>query len=280
MSNYKQVSLVIATYNSIEMLETTLTENIGSGFGTIIIIDGESSDTTAEVVKRYQQRLPGLIEFYQIPRKGLANARNYGTSKVQTALSMHAGPDNIISAEVIASMLSKLDTYDLVSCQTRRIETHGYLGKAHNLYKKRFAPGIQSVVGTPYIGRTKMFLTFPFNEGMLNSDDTELEQRLIEAGKSIYRTDAVCLEIGFETLSDIMERWLRWGRGDALFYHTQKMRWTLRRKIQSWLHPFKAEIIDCWRVLSLREFIFVLPFISMVMSMRYMGWFRYEITGR
>ncbi len=280
--NVKQITLVIATYNSAEMLKISLAENHRTGFGAIVIVDGESNDATGEVVERFQRLHPGVTSYYRIPRLGLANARNFGTSKVQTAMAMHAGPDNIILREATEAMFGELDRYDLVSCQTRRLETRGrgYLGKAHNLYKKRFAPGVQSVVGTPYIGRTEMFSAFPFNEKMLNSDDTELEHRLTEQGKQIYRTDAVCYEIGFETPSDLVERWLRWGRGDALFYRTQRSRWSLKRKMQSWLHPFKAEIVDCWRALTLPEFIYVLPFIVSVMTLRYIGWFRYETTGR
>lgn len=278
--NFQEISLVIASYNSVDMLNTTLAENLQTGFGAIIIVDGESSDSTAEVVKRFQQLNPGMISFFQIPRRGLANARNFGTSKVRTTVTMHAGPDNIIPREATASMYRELNRYDLISCQTRRVETRGYLGTAHNIYKKRFASGVQSVVGTPYLGRTEMFFAFPYNENMLNSDDTELEQRLAEAGKGIYRTEAICHEIGFETPTDILERWLRWGRGDALFYRTQKMRWSLKRKFRSWLHPFKAEIIDCWRILTLKEFIYVLPFIVAVTALRYTGWLRYIITGR
>lgn len=275
-----KVSLVIAAHNSAEMLQKSLQENLQTGFAAIIIVDGESSDYTKKEVKNLQGQYPNVLKFYQIPLRGLANARNFGTSKVETALVMHAGPDNILSPETVKMMLEEIDTYDLVSCQTRRIESSGYLGRVHNIYKKRYVPGVQPVVGTPYLGRTALFREFPFNEEMLNSDDAEFGQRLTDARRMIFRTSAICQEIGFERLADIVERWIRWGRGDALFYRSQKMRWFLGRKIRSWLHPFKAEILDCFRILTLREFIYVSPFLLLVMLLRYLGWIRFVILGK
>lgn len=275
-----KVSLVIATYNSAEMLERSLPDNLKVGFSAIVIVDGQSSDSTKEKVKAFQDKYPNMIKFYQIPRRGLANARNFGTVQVETDLAMHAGPDNILSPETIKAMLRDLDNYDLVSCQTQRVDNSGYLGTTHNIYKKRYTPGPQPVVGTPYLGRTELFRQFPFNEKMLNSDDTELGQRLMDAGKNIFRSSAICQEIGFEKFCDIVERWIRWGRGDALFYRSQKIRWSLGRKIRSWLHPFKAEFLDCFRTLTLLEFIYVFPFLLLVMFLRYLGWVRFVIRGK
>ncbi len=262
------------------MLEEALRKNLQTGFGAIIIVDGESTDRTEEVIENLQGQYPDVLKFYQTPLRGLASARNFGTSKVETTLAMHAGPDNILPPETVKVMIEEIGRCDLVSCQTRRVETSGYLGTAHIIYKKRYTPGVQPVVGTPYLGRMAVFLEFPFNEEMLNSDDTEFCQRLTDAGKKIFRANVICLEIGFEKLADIVERWLRWGRGDALFYRSQKMRWSLWRKVRSWLHPFKAEILDCFRILTLQEFLYVFPFLMLVMPLRYLGWMRFVILGK
>ena len=273
------ISLIIATYNSAEMLRISLRENLRSGFAAIIIVDGESKDATQQHVKDLQAQHPGVIRFYQVPKRGLANARNFGTLQVETEILMHAGPDNIIPAETIKMMVKDLAGYDLVSCQTRRVEGSGYLGQAHNIYKKRYSPGPQRVVGTPYLGRTVLFREFLFNEKMLNSDDTELCQRLTDAGKTIFRDSVICQEIGFEGLADIIERWTRWGRGDALFYRSQQARWSLGRKLCSWLHPFKAEVVDCFKVLFVAEFLYIMPFLLFVLCLRYWGWIRFVIFG-
>lgn len=276
----KDISLVIATYNSADILKNSIVENLKINFGAIIIIDGESTDDTKEIVQKYKIQYPNLIQFYQIPKRGLANARNFGTSKVKTLMAMHAGPDNVLPLDTVKQILKDALMYDWVSCQTRRLSSMGYLNKAHNISKKRFAPGVQSVVGTPYLAATSLFKKFPFNEKMLNSDDTEVCQRLELAGKKIFRSQAICLEIGFEGLADIAERWLRWGRGDALFYEQNKNNWNLARKIKSWCRPFIAELVESAFFLSVKEFLFVLPFLIMVCFLRFAGWLRYISVKR
>lgn len=274
-------TLVLACYQSGHILGQTLKENIEAGFSKIVIIDGESNDGTQQIVKDLAVANPGRIEFFRCPKLGLANARNIGTSKVNTPFTMHAGPDNIIPKETLKKMFDLCLAYDLVSCQTATIgKKISYFERAHKIYKKRFKPGLQPVVGTPYIAKTSLFKTHLFNEKMLNSDDTELCERLAKKGKAIYRSDAECLETGFNKLPNIIERWMRWGRGDALFYKSKKNDWTLSRKIKSCLHPFKAEIFDPWNALSVPETFFCLPFLILVTTLRYSGWIRYLVLKK
>ena len=173
-----------------------------------------------------------------------------------------------------------MNTYDLVSCQTRIYQVVNYLDRAHDFYKQRYMVGPHEVVGTPYLARTSLYQEFPFNERMLNSDDTEFCQRLIDHSKRIYRTADICYEIGFNTLPNIVERWLRWGRGDALFYNTMKHRWNLWRKIQSWCHPLDVELAVPFKILPLWQFLYTLPLLVLVVILRYLGWFKYCLLKR
>lgn len=154
-------------------------------------------------------------------------------------------------------------------------DSRRHLEKAHNSYKKRYRVGVQDVVGTPYAARTTLFQKFPFNERMLNSDDTEFCLRLRQAQKSIYRSTVVCYETGFNGLLDIVERWMRWGRGDSLFHHEMKQQWTLSRKIRSWLHPFKAEILTPKEALTSLEYLYIFPFLIITLNLRYLGRLKY-----
>lgn len=269
------VTLVLAAYNSGAILENTLERNMASGFDRVVVIDGMSSDGTAEVVSRVQQKFPGRVELHAFPKKGLANARNRGSALATTDLIMHAGPDNHIPAETLQAMREQLGAYDLVSCQTKLRTHEAYSGRAHDLYKRRYAPGEQAVVGTPYLGAKSLFQEFPFDERMLNSDDTDLCQRLTARGKRIFRVEAFCHESGFESMASIVERWSRWGRGDALFYRKMSPHWSLRRKAVSVLHPLQAELCSTYKVLSVGEFLYGLPFFTMLCMLRYYGWLRY-----
>ena len=63
--------------------------------------------------------------------------------------------------------------------------------------------GVQTVVGTPYLGKTSLFRDFLFNDRMLNSDDTEFCHRLGNHGKMVYRSSDLCYEIFQNHISPI-----------------------------------------------------------------------------
>ena len=172
--NITDISLVIACYNSGSILDRTLIENCKLPFGEILLVDGGSADHTEQVVARCSEKMNRKIPLHRCPKKGLANARNIGTNLSQSAIVLHAGPDNFFTREGLEAMLLLLNRYDLVSCQTRHADQSRYFERIQDLYKRRLKPGLQEVVGTPYLGRRELFEQFPFNERMLNSDDTEL----------------------------------------------------------------------------------------------------------
>lgn len=276
----RDVTLVVAAFNSADMLEKSLKYNLGSGFGQIVVVDGESTDRTRLMVGVLQREYPNRIVFLTRPKKGLADARNAGNDLADSAYIMHAGPDNLIPRDTLESMKKALDKYDLVSCQTRIHHVRGYFDHAHNLYKKRFRQGVRSVVGTPYIARKGLFTEFPFDVGMLNSDDTELCERLTRAGKTIYRCRDICYESGFDDLASMRERWTRWGRGDCLFYEKMKNQWSLPRRILSMMRPLIAELIEPSDVLNFRQYFTVLPFLLYGCGLRYYGWIRHALKIR
>lgn len=274
------VDLVIASFNSEALLRDTLVKNLDAGFAHIIIVDGESTDGSCDFVNQIAGSHPGRILFVEAPKRGLANARNIGSRHTSSPYVMHAGPDNILDAHVVNSMLALLRDYSVVSCMTRREEEKGYLSRAHAIYKKRFAPGEFSCVGTPYIAKRELYLSFPFDEAMLNSDDTVFCDDVIQSGGRIYRSNAVCLEAGFDRFQDIVERWLRWGRGDALVYEKNKKDWSFLRRVRSWLHAAEAELVAPFKYTTVSEYIMVFPFLSLCCGLRFFGWWRYAVKKK
>lgn len=276
----KSCTLVIAARNSANMLKVVVPENLKAGFQEVIVIDGESTDGSCEVLRDLERLAPGRIRFVCAAPRGLAHARNLGTAQVNTEYVVHSGPDNIITQETLDVMLGSLQSHDLVSCQTRLLNEKTFLDKAHNIYKKRFFPGPRNVVGTPYVAKTALMREFPFDDKMLNSDDAELCERLRASGKSVFRSPGICYETGFNDLPSIIERWTRWGRGDALFYAKFSRDWSFPRKVRSWLRPILAEFFEPFHALSLVEFVFVSPFLMFVCALRYYGWLRYLLLRK
>ena len=275
------VSLVVASYNSANLLKKSLESNIDAGFSKIIIVDGHSADGTKQFVNEVSMRHPGRIEFHLQARQGLAAARNYGTLLVDTEHVLHAGPDNIIPSATLREMQRLLlSGYDLVSCGTKLYEPEAWVERVQDVYKKRYPVGLVGVVGTPYVARRDLLKDNPFDVSMHNSDDTDLCDRLVRAGYLIYRSELSCFEVGSSSLGTVVERWMRWGRGDALYYLARSRGWTGVRKMQSLLHPIEAEVLDVFRALKRHEFVRIFPFLLLLVFLRYAGWTRYVILRR
>lgn len=275
------ITLVVATYNSISILQNTLPLNLNVPFGAIVIIDGESTDGTVEFVesiRNHQNSVP--IKLISTPRKSLANARNIGTREVKTKYTMQAGPDSVFDINNIIKMLRDAEKYDHVSCQVRLFHLEDYLDNAHDTYKKRYIPGRREVVGAPYIGKTELYLKHPLDESISNSGSYEFCKRLSENGYSIYRSKAIGFEVGFNDIGDIYKRWIGRGEEDVMYYSFMKQRWNFIRRIKFWCRPAIAEMIETWRALTYREYLYCLPFIILVCSLRYWGWIRHLLFKR
>jgi len=278
MMDKLKISLVIASYQSQKILLKTLLQNLDNPWNEIIIVDGFSKDGTKEFIEELALQSKIQIKLIQAKKNGLANARNIGTSVSISDFVMHAGPDNYIPWHVVVEMIGKLEKYELVSCMTQLSNPYAsYWNWAHSIYKTRYNIGEVEVVGTPYIALRNTFQKFKFNENMLNSDDTELCFRLSQSGGKIYRTNSHCFESGFDGVADFKERWIRWGRGDALFYEQMKSDWTMRRRLKSMLRPLIAELYETFRKISLHKYLLILPFLLLVSSFRVYGWVKYKL---
>ena len=273
-----KISLVIAAYQSKNILIKTLPKNLQNPWAEIILIDGFSCDGTKEFVEELIETSHINIKLIQVKKGGLANARNLGTQAAESEFIMHAGPDNYMPWEVVVEMVSKLSQYELVSCMTKLSEpTTSYWNWAHSTYKTRYPIGEVGVVGTPYVAKRDIFQKFRFNEDMLNSDDTEMCHRIIQSGGRIYRSNVACLESGFDGVSDFKERWMRWGRGDALFYEQMKSQWTVCRRLKSMLRPLRAELYETFQKIDVFRYLLILPFLLLVCMYRIYGWVKYKL---
>ena len=275
-----EISLVVCTFNSTNSLLITLSVNRGLGLREIIVVDGFSTDGI-ERIHELQGEGDAEIRLFQVPKQGIGHARAFGTSQASGKYVLHAGPDNWFTDETLSSMLAALERYDLVSCTTETVsERAGYLSRAHKIYKRRFSAGETDVVGTPYIARRPLFDQFPFKPEITDCDDTELCMRLVRGEKRIFRVSEACYEVGFDDLASIGERWIRWGRSDAQFYLLMSPDWSWRRRLRSVLHPISTEIGRHFRLLSLGNFIKILPFLLLVVSVRYVGWASYFVSTK
>ncbi len=270
------ISVVVCTYNSEEMVFDCLESVRKNNPKEIILVDANSTDRTKEIAK------PFVDMVLEDGGKGLGNARNMGLDSAKCKYVAFVGPDNIMPEGSMKKMIEYLQQYNcsIVSAVTRLPETDSYLGWAQNIYRAKYTPGYKDVVGTPTLFETEVLKKYRYDTFMTNSDDTDLCTRMARDGHKFAISDAIVLEIGFTSMAAVLERWPRYGRGDCLFYKKYSHGWSITRKLRSYCHPFGTEFLTPIKHSSLLKGIAIIPFLILITTLRYYGWIRTLITHR
>ncbi|MFH1581705.1 MAG: glycosyltransferase family 2 protein [Pseudomonadota bacterium] len=272
-----KVSAVVCTLNAEKNIEECLGSLRRNGVGEIILVDADSKDKTREISSKYADKI------LRDPRKGLAMARNIGIAEASREYILNFGSDNVMPEGTLEKMLRwlKEKEYSGVSAMTYlKNPGKNYLSSAMNLYKKaRYFPGERDVIGTPTLFRTQLLRDFPYDNKMGWSDDGDLCDRLRYQGHRFVICDAIVWEIGSEDIESVFYRWKGYGRSDWEIYVKHSKGWPFLRRVKSFSHPLRNELIHPFlRTPGLRRFA-VLPFLLLITYMRYFSWIKHAIFG-
>ncbi len=104
----EDVSLIIATYNEEESIAYVLDEIKDYNFGEIIIVDGNSTDSTHKIASSYN------IKFITQSKKGWGNAVLEGIEYSQCKYITYMDGDGSYNPSAIKEMKSLIQDYDVV----------------------------------------------------------------------------------------------------------------------------------------------------------------------
>ena len=273
MYSESDVTAVICTWNMEDTIEECLISLKNNNIGSIILVDASSKDKTREIAIKYVNKI--LTD----PLQGLAVARNIGIEQVNTKLVLNWGADNVMPKEFLKSFLINLSKeYAGISAQTYLKNTNNYFSKAMNIYKKaRYFPGDRKVIGTPTLFETTLLQKNKYDSQMTHSDDGDLCMRLLKQGYKFKITNLYVYEIGFETISSIVERWKRYGKSDWETYSKYSKQWSISRKLKSLIYPFINEFKNPLFKVKLVEKFYIFPFVLLITIIRYLSWIKYSI---
>jgi glycosyltransferase involved in cell wall biosynthesis len=82
----------------------------------VLVVDGGSTDGTAEVVERYRGRLPGLRVIVAIDKPGQAHALNVGVREARSPAVVFCDADDEVAPGWLAAMGAALEEHDLIGC--------------------------------------------------------------------------------------------------------------------------------------------------------------------
>lgn len=109
MKSEPMVSIITVCYNSEAYIEDTIESVFNQTYSNIeyVIIDGDSSDGTLEIIKEYEPKFEGRMQWISEPDEGIYQAMNKGTrlSKGSYVFFLNAG-DYFVSNNVIKCMVN------------------------------------------------------------------------------------------------------------------------------------------------------------------------------
>ena len=90
MENNPLISVVTVSYNAVSTIEQTILSVINQTYPNIeyVIIDGESTDGTVDVIKKYADRITYWVSE---PDKGIYDAMNKGMNIYRRFFNFHRG---------------------------------------------------------------------------------------------------------------------------------------------------------------------------------------------
>ena len=117
-------SVISAVYNVGKYLDdyfqTLTSQTMSSKKMKLIMVDDGSTDNSAEIIRKWQQRFPELIEYIRKENGGQASARNVGLEHAASDWVTFIDPDDFISAsyfEEVDKTISKYPDIRFVTCR-------------------------------------------------------------------------------------------------------------------------------------------------------------------
>lgn len=112
-----KVSIITVTYNSGQTIADTIKSVLGQSYPDIeyIIVDGNSTDNTVDIIKEYQTKFLGRLRWISEKDKGLYDAMNKGIRMAEGDIIGILNSDDFFSnSDIIRNVVDGMENYDAV----------------------------------------------------------------------------------------------------------------------------------------------------------------------
>jgi glucosyl-dolichyl phosphate glucuronosyltransferase len=213
-SNKPRISSIICTYRRPDTLpaaiESLRNQTLSATEYEVIVVDNNSRDDTADIVRKFQGDGSFLLHYVLESRQGLSHARNTGVRKARADIVAFLDDDAVAESNWLGCLL---DVYDKVS------DAWAVGGKVLPIWGGERPKWLQDtmlrslslvewgdderplkwperVIGANFSFRKKVFSEvgpFAVNLGrrghlLLGNEDTEIQERIHELGKLVFYT--------------------------------------------------------------------------------------------
>lgn len=125
----KQVTIIMPAYNADKTIESTIKSILNQNYQKenyeLIIVNDHSSDNTEEILKKYSEKYPQNIKYFNNlkEKKGVSSARNLALTKCNSKYVMFIDADDCYNENMITTMVNTMEqcNTDMVVCGYKRI---------------------------------------------------------------------------------------------------------------------------------------------------------------
>ena len=203
------ISVIVPVRNAETMLETCLDSIVRAKPAEIIVVDGNSTDHTLEILKRYPVRV------ISDGGRGVPAARMMGIRAASRPVVALVDVDIIWGQGGLEALYNEftLGGYDGLQAGLVSISGGGYWGRAlayhHNNGHSKHWPGVMAT-----LFRKTVFDAYPFDERFRSGEDIELRWRLKQAGLKLGISGQTLVRHQFgDTYEAAKDQWLQDGKG-------------------------------------------------------------------
>jgi glycosyltransferase involved in cell wall biosynthesis len=209
------VSVVILTKNSARTIQGCLRSVIEEKPGEILIVDGASTDSTPDIVRRY------AVHVISDPSQSLGRSRQMGVEAARGIYVMFVDSDVVLAPGSISTMRRELENYGWAGIHARLLsaENVSYWQRAEqqgfSLYYGRVGPRdrIDTIAA---LFRKAVLLRYPFDVNQRESaEDIDLSRRLVENNQKLGVSSAVAYHYHRREFSAFAKQRFRGGLGNA-----------------------------------------------------------------
>lgn len=217
-TNSSDVSVVVCTKNEEYRIEDCLKTIVNNDPGEIIVVDGESTDATIAIAKKYANKV------IQSHNSNLTRDRQIGIDAAKNEYVAMIDADHRLSKGDLHSLLEDLRKYDfdIVQSQLISFENHNFWNNAeeqswqltHNF------PGPKRMIGVaPAIFKKNIFERVQFDDNITSTiDDTDFMYRLSKVSGIRYGIGQTKIrQLHFGSFKTYIRKFKWYGMGDGEF---------------------------------------------------------------
>jgi glycosyltransferase involved in cell wall biosynthesis len=181
------ISVIIVAKNAESTIEECLDSVRRNNPAEIIVVDGNSSDKTVEIARKYTDRI------YSDEGKGLSYARQLGAEQATLEYIAYVDSDVVLTEGALATMFAEVQGSECVSVRARE-GTDGKFASYWELaqYQHNQLRNVENRLGTlASLFRKEIILKYGFDLSERPLDDVDLEIRLARDGYKFGTSSAL-----------------------------------------------------------------------------------------